>query len=290
MSEPVTALIQPRPRDLGGFSVRRVLPAARQRMVGPFIFFDHIGPASFEPGTGIDVRPHPHIGLATVTYLFEGTLDHRDSLGNAVTIEPGAVNWMTAGRGIAHSERTGPAPRAAGHRIHGIQSWVALPRAAEEVEPDFVHYPAASLPRFRRDDADVCMIAGTAWELASPVKTASATLYLDVSLPAGGTLRLPGGHDERAVYVASGNARIGSRALAAGDMALLDASADVVLAAASDVRAIVLGGAAADGPRHIWWNFVSSSTERIELAKRDWAAGRFAKVPGEHEFIPLPET
>ncbi len=288
-SSAIHDLIQPRPRDLGGFTVRRVLPAAGRRMVGPFIFFDHIGPADFAPGTGIDVRPHPHIGLATVTYLFEGALDHRDSLGSALTIEPGAVNWMTAGRGIAHSERTGPALRASGHRIHGIQSWVALPREAEETEPSFAHHPAATLPRFKCDDATLCVIAGTAFGQASPVATATATLYVDVRLPAGGGLELPTGHEERAVYVAEGDGAVADRPVAPGDMAVLDPGAPVWLTARTDLRAIVLGGARADGERHIWWNFVSSSTARIEQAKRDWAEGRFAAVPGDDEFIPLPE-
>jgi redox-sensitive bicupin YhaK (pirin superfamily) len=197
-------LIEPRPRDLGGFSVRRVLPAPGLRMVGPFIFFDHIGPAVFGPGTGIDVRPHPHIGLATVTYLFEGAIQHRDSLGVVATIEPGAVNWMTAGRGIVHSERTGPELRASGHRIHGIQSWVALPREFEEIEPSFRHHTAASLPEFTVGNATVRVIAGDAYGRASPVEVLTATLYVDVALPPGASLQVPGEHEERACYVAEG--------------------------------------------------------------------------------------
>jgi redox-sensitive bicupin YhaK (pirin superfamily) len=289
MESAIRTLIQPRPRDLGGFSVRRVLPAAGTRMVGPFIFFDHMGPADFAPGTGIDVRPHPHIGLATVTYLYDGALLHRDSLGCVQSIEPGAVNWMTAGRGIVHSERTGEALRASGHRIHGIQSWIALPREAEECEPSFRHHDAASLPDFRLDDARLRVIAGHAFGQRSPVTVLSPTLYVDIRLEAGGSLTLPPEHEERAVYLAEGQASVGGTTLGAGQMAVLAPGATVRLAAIQDVRAMLLGGAALDGPRHLWWNLVSSSPERIERAKADWAAGRFPKVPGETEFIPLPE-
>ena len=289
MESAIRTLIQPRPRDLGGFSVRRVLPAAGTRMVGPFIFFDHMGPADFAPGTGIDVRPHPHIGLATVTYLYDGALLHRDSLGCVQSIEPGAVNWMTAGRGIVHSERTGEALRASGHRIHGIQSWIALPREAEECEPSFHHHDAESLPDFRLDDARLRVIAGHAFGQRSPVTVLSPTLYVDIRLEAGGTLTLPPEHEERAVYLAEGQASVGGSPLGAGQMAVLAPGATVRLAAIQDVRAMLLGGAALDGPRHLWWNLVSSSPERIERAKADWAAGRFPKVPGETEFIPLPE-
>jgi redox-sensitive bicupin YhaK (pirin superfamily) len=289
MHGAIRNLIEPRPRDLGGFSVRRVLPAPGLRMVGPFIFFDHIGPAVFAPGTGIDVRPHPHIGLATVTYLFEGAMLHRDSLGVVATIEPGAVNWMTAGRGIVHSERTGPELRASGHRIHGIQSWVALPREFEEIEPSFRHHTAASLPEFTVGNATVRVIAGDAYGRASPVEVLTATLYVDVALPPGASLQVPGEHEERACYVAEGRLLIGGDEVTAGQMALIEPGADVRLDSPSGARALLLGGAAADGPRHIWWNFVSSSQERIEQAKRDWREGRFAAVPGETEFIPLPE-
>lgn len=288
MENVIRKLIQPRPRDLGGFSVRRVLPAADPQMVGSFIFFDHMGPAQFAPGTGIDVRPHPHIGIATVTYLFEGALVHRDSLGVEQSIEPGAVNWMTAGRGIVHSERTGPALRAAGHRIHGIQSWVALPRAAEESEPSFRHYPAATLPEFSSGDASVRVIAGDAFGRRSPVETLTPMLYAHLQMPAGGAVTLPPEHEERAVYVAHGRGMLAGALLEAGQMALLEPGAAPRLTATEDLRAMLLGGASADGPRFIWWNLVSSSRERIEQAKRDWAADRFPKVPGETEFIPLP--
>ncbi|MBS1200208.1 MAG: pirin family protein [Proteobacteria bacterium] len=289
MNPVIRKLIDPRTRDLGDLSVRRVLPAAGQQMVGSFVFFDHMGPADFAPGTGIDVRPHPHIGIATVTYLFEGTLLHRDSLGVVQEIEPGAVNWMTAGRGIVHSERTGPALRASGHRIHGIQSWVALPRDAEETEPAFRHYPAAQLPGFTVGDASLRIVAGTAFGRASPVEVRAPTLYVDVRLPAGGSLTLPAEHAERALYVAEGRATLDDAPVGTGQMAVLEPGAAPRLFALEDVRAMLLGGAPADGPRHIWWNFVSSSRERIELARRDWAEGRFPAVPGESEFIPLPE-
>ena len=285
----ISSLIQPRPRDLGGFSVRRVLPAAGLRMVGPFIFFDHIGPARFAPGTGIDVRPHPHIGLATVTYLFEGAMVHRDSLGVVATIEPGAVNWMTAGRGIVHSERTGDDLRASGHGIHGIQSWVALPREFEECEPSFRHHPAASLPQFAVGEATVRIIAGNAFGTRSPVDVLVPTLYADVELPSGASIPLPPEHEERAVYVAVGTVLLASSAVEAGQMAVLEPGAEARLESPKGARLLLLGGATADGPRHLWWNFVSSSLERIEEAKRDWATGNFPRVPGETEFIPLPD-
>ncbi len=289
MQNSIRTLIQPRPRDLGGFSVRRILPAAGNRMVGPFIFFDHMGPADFAPGSGIDVRPHPHIGIATVTYLFEGALLHRDSLGCVQAIEPGAVNWMTAGRGIVHSERTGDALRASGHRIHGIQSWVALPRDAEECEPSFRHYDAAALPDFTVDEARLRIIAGEAYGHRSPVEVLSPTLYVDLRLPAGGALDLPPEFEERAVYVAEGCLSLDGAPLESGQMAVLAPGRTVRAAASQNTRAMLLGGAPADGPRHIWWNLVSSSPGRIDRAKADWAAGRFPKVPGETEFIPLPE-
>jgi len=290
MSRAIRRIIEPRPRDLGGFSVRRVLPAPGDQMVGPFIFFDHMGPADFAPGSGIDVRPHPHIGLATVTYLFEGSLLHRDSLGVVQSIEPGAVNWMTAGRGIVHSERTAPEPRRAGHRIHGIQSWVALPRSAEESEPSFRHHPAATLPEFTQGDATLRVVAGSAFGRAAPVEVAVPTLYVDIRLPQAGRLAVPPEHDERSVYVVEGSIEIDGTALEAGRMAVLEPGIDVVLRGVADARLMLAGGERADGPRYIWWNFVSSSRERMEQAKRDWADGRFPQVPGETEFIPLPES
>jgi redox-sensitive bicupin YhaK (pirin superfamily) len=289
MDPVIRTIIRPRSRDLGGFSVRRVLPAPGMQMVGPFIFFDHMGPAEFAPGTGIDVRPHPHIGLATVTYLFEGSLLHRDSLGVVQSIEPGAVNWMTAGRGIVHSERTADEPRRTGHRIHGIQAWVALPLHAEDAEPSFRHHPAATLPEFSWEDAHLRIVAGSAFGRSAPVGVAVPTLYVEVRLPAGGRLTVPPEHEERCVYLVEGSLRAEGAAIEAGSMAVLEPDAEAVLHATADSRMMLAGGQRADGPRHIWWNFVASSRERIERAKQEWSEGRFAKVPGETEFIPLPE-
>jgi redox-sensitive bicupin YhaK (pirin superfamily) len=289
METAIRRIIEPRPRDLGGFSVRRILPAGGLQMVGPFIFLDHIGPADFAPGTGIDVRPHPHIGLATVTYLFEGSLDHRDSLGCVQTIEPGAVNWMTAGRGIVHSERTGPGPRACGHRIHGIQSWVALPRDHEEDPPAFHHHPADTLPEFSLGGARLRVIAGSAFGRAAPVGVLTPTLYAELRLEAGGGLVLPDEHAERAVYVADGAVTVDGEPVAEGQMAVIEPGRRPSLESAGGARALLVGGEPADGPRYIWWNFVASSNGRIEQAGRDWQAGRFPQVPGETEFIPLPQ-
>jgi hypothetical protein len=284
-------VIRARPRDLGGFSVRRSLPAARRRLVGPFVFFDHMGPVTFEAGRGIDVRPHPHIGLATVTYLFEGEIFHRDTLGSAQSIRPGDVNWMTAGRGIAHSERTSPEFRQTSHDYHGIQAWVALPRDQEETEPSFVHHPQATLPSLKRDRAELRVVVGEAYGARSPVETTWPTLYLDAKLEAGATLELPDGVEERAVYVATGRVGCEGDSFEPGDMVILAREARVAVRALEPTRLIVLGGAAMDGPRHVEWNFVSSSEERIAKAKDDWKAQRFPKIPGdETEFIPLPET
>jgi redox-sensitive bicupin YhaK (pirin superfamily) len=284
-------VIEPRPRDLGGFLVRRVLPAAGSRMIGPFIFLDHMGPAVMEQGAGLDVRPHPHIALATVTYLFDGEIVHRDSLGNQRPIHPGDVNWMLAGSGIAHSERSSPEQRARGVSLHGMQSWVALPTEHEEDAPAFVHHPAATLPRIRRDGAELTVIAGTAYGAESPVGVLSPTLYVDARLEGGARLEVDGTHPQRAVHVAEGWIQIGARRLGAGVMAVLRPGAEVTVTADGPARVMLVGGAALDGERHIWWNFVSSSRERIDRAKDDWKAGRFARVAGdEREFIPLPES
>jgi redox-sensitive bicupin YhaK (pirin superfamily) len=285
----IERIIEGRARDLGGFEVRRVLPAGGRQMVGPFIFFDHIGPATFEAGHGIDVRPHPHIGLATVTYLFDGELVHRDSLGYAQPIRPGDVNWMTAGRGIVHSERTDAAVRARPASIHGIQSWVALPLESELVEPEFVHHPEVTLPTLSLSGCKLRIVAGNAFGARAPVVTCSETLYVDVDMPSGATLTIPPEHAERAVYAASGAVLIAGTALEPGVMAVLDPGIDVPMQAVRAARVMLLGGAPLESPRYIWWNFVSSSRERIEQAKRDWAAQRFAPVPGETEFTPLPE-
>lgn len=289
MPVQIQQLIHPRPTDLGGFEVLRVLPYRARRTVGPFIFFDHMGPADFPPGQGIDVRPHPHIGLATVTYLFEGEIVHRDSLGCVQTIRPGAVNWMTAGRGIVHSERTGPELRARGHRVHGIQSWVALPKAVEETAPAFHHHPADTLPVLDLPGARLRLIVGAAMGRESPVAVFSRMFYMDAHLPADGGLVLDDEHEERAVYVAEGAAELDGQPLEAGQMAVLAPGGETAIRARGAARLMLLGGEPLDGPRHIWWNFVHSDRERIEAAKADWAAGRFPKVPGETEFIPLPE-
>jgi len=289
MHAAIRTVIEPRPRDLGSFEVRRVLPAGRLRMVGPFIFFDHMGPKDFAPGQGIDVRPHPHIGLATVTYLFEGEILHRDNLGFVQPIRPGDVNWMTAGRGIVHSERTGPELRAAGSKLHGIQSWVALPHEAEETEPSFFHHPAITLPTFDRDNVELRLIVGEAYGRVAPVRCFSPMFYLDAIMLAGGVLELPTEHAERAIYVAEGEVEVCGERARAGQMFVFEPAYDVRLTAIAAARVMLLGGARMDGPRHIFWNFVSSSAERIERAKGDWREGRFAHVPGETEFIPLPE-
>lgn len=285
----ILQVIDPRPRDLGGFTVRRLLPAAGSRMVGPFIFLDHMGPAAMERGHGMDVRPHPHIALATVTYLFEGEIIHRDTLGSERAIHAGDVNWMLAGRGIAHSERSSPEERARGVRLHGIQSWVALPTAHEEDAPAFVHHPAHTLPKIMRDGAELTVIAGTAYGARSPVGVLSPTLYVEARLEAGARLVVDDGHPQRAVHVAEGSVRIGERRIGPGVMAVLRPGAQVTVEAEEASRLMLVGGSPLDGDRHIWWNFVSSSKERIERAKDDWRNGRFGKVPGdEKEFIPLP--
>lgn len=278
-----------RTRDLGGFSVARVLPAPQRRALGPFVFFDEMGPAVFAPGTGIDVRPHPHIGLSTVTYLFEGGLTHRDSLGTALDITPGAVNWMTAGRGIAHSERSPAALRAAGHRMHGIQSWVALPVEHEEAGPAFVHHPADSLPRVALPGGEAVVIAGTMFGATSPVSFPHPIIYAEVKLEDGATLALDPAWGERGVYRVDGAGQIDGEALVPGELAVLG-DGPAVLTADTPLHVMILGGAAYPEARHIEWNFVSHSPERIERAKADWQAGRFDKVPGETEFIPLPTT
>jgi redox-sensitive bicupin YhaK (pirin superfamily) len=280
-------VIDGRERDLGGFTVRRVLPAPGRQMVGPFILFDHLGPARFAAGQGIDVRPHPHIGLATVTFLFAGSLTHRDSLGNVREIQPGDVNWMTAGRGIAHSERTPAAVRPAGPLIHGIQSWVALPDGHEDLAPAFAHHPAATLPRLTVGDVDLTVIAGQGFGLESPVATLWPTLYVDARMAPGASLELPVEHTERAVYVIEGAVEVGTSIVAAGQMAVVDPG-QCTLQAHGATRALLLGGERFPTPRHLFWNFVASSRERIDAAKQRWQDQEFAPVPDETEFIPLP--
>ena len=284
----IELLIEPRARDLGDFTVRRALPDRRRQRVGPFIFFDHMGPADFPPGTGVNVRAHPHIGLATITYLFEGEILHRDSLGHVQPIRPGAVNWMTAGSGIVHSEKVTEEVRASGQRLHGLQTWVALPTAAEENEPSFEHYAAEEIPATRVDGAGVRVVLGAAYGVSSPVITQSETLYVEVILEPGQSVAVPRAQ-ELAVYVVEGSVTIGRQRVDAGVLAVLEAGASGRVSAGSAARIMFAGGDALDGERHIWWNFVSSSRERIEQAKRDWREQRFAGVPGEDDFVPLPE-
>ena len=284
----ILQLVEARQRDLGGFVVRRVLPAEGRQMVGPFIFFDHMGPTQFEPGHGIDVRPHPHIALATVTYLFSGSLEHRDSLGNVREIRPGDVNWMTAGQGIAHSERTPHLARAAGETIHGIQSWVALPDGREDDPPSFTHYPASVIPQRAIGGVTLSVIAGDALGLRSPVVTAWPTLYVHAHFAPGTVLEMPAEHDERAVYVVQGELTTDAGKVVEGQLAALAPGTNIRLRAVGEVRAMLLGGNRFPSPRLIWWNFVASSQERIERAKARWAKREFPPVPGETEFIPLP--
>ena len=283
----VELIIEPHAKDLGGFSVRRVLPSGRRRMVGPFVFFDHMGPAEFPPGEGIQVRPHPHIGLSTVTYLFEGEIMHRDSLGVVQPIRAEAVNLMTAGRGIVHSERAGEDLHSTS-RLHGIQSWMALPDDQQECEPDFVHYPAAELPGFEQDEVSIRLIMGQAYGHESPVTQTAPTLYLECRFPGGTSLTLPDGYDEVAAYVVAGHIRVDGYTLGEGQMAVACPGNTLHLEATSESHVMVIGGTNL-GKRHIWWNFVSNSKERIEQARDDWREGRFEKVPGETEFIPLPD-
>lgn len=286
----VAAKIQGKSRDIGGFSVMRVLPSAARRMVGPFVFFDHMGPATFLPGQGLAVRPHPHIHLATVTYLFEGEILHRDSLGSLQAIQPGAINWMTAGRGIVHSERMSEETVARGSRLHGIQLWLALPRDKEESEPSFVHHPAHTLPLVVLGAVHLRVLSGSAYGVTSPVSILSPLFYVDATMPAGSSLTLPQEYSERAVYVAQGSIESESEVAEVGTMLVFSSRGRGLLKARSDSRVLLLGGEPLEGKRFVFWNFVSSSKERIEQAKSDWKNGRFPTVPGdEEEFIPLPE-
>ncbi len=285
-------VVVPRQSDLGGgFVVRRALPSVQRRTVGPYVFFDQMGPVALDPGHGLDVRPHPHIGLATVTYLYEGEIVHRDSVGSVQPIRPGEVNWMTAGRGIAHSERSGDDLRASGSRLSGIQVWVALPNAHEEAEPAFAHHGAAELPTLEDAGVHARLIVGTLAGERSPVEVFSEMFQADLQLDAGARFSLPAEHDERAAYVVDGRVTIGgAEVYEAGQLLVFGAGREIVLgASAGPARLMLFGGEPLDGPRHLWWNFVSSSSERIEQAKADWLAGRFAAVPGETEFIPLPD-
>ncbi|HVR64255.1 MAG TPA: pirin family protein [Polyangia bacterium] len=288
--DTIELTISGRARSLGGgIEVRRLLPVAARRMVGPLIFFDHFGPLQLPPGQGMDVRPHPHIGLCTVTYLFEGAIVHRDSLGSLQTIAPGDVNWMNAGRGIVHSERSGPDERARGARMHGLQLWMALPTADEDGAPWFQHHPAAALPALEGDDVTLRVIAGSAYGQTAPVRVSSPMFYVDASLRPGAVVTLPDDHPARALYVVEGSVVSDGISLPAGQMAVYRPDVLASAQAPDGARVVLVGGAPLDGQRHIDWNFVSSQPERIDRARRDWKEGRFPKVPGdESEFIPLP--
>ena len=285
--EPIL-VINAKAKDVAGFPVRRALPAIERRMVGPFVFLDQMGPTHLAPGQRLDVRPHPHIGLSTMTYLFEGEILHRDSLGTVQMIRPGAINWMTAGRGIAHSERT-PTETTAAAALSGIQFWVALPKSHEEMEPAFAHLEAGELPVLADRQVSVRVIAGTALGHSSPLRAPHPMLCMDVALTKSATWELPADYPERALYVAAGDIEVDGVSHGQGRLLVFPAGCLAKIRAVSDARLIVLGGEPMDGPRHIWWNFVSSSKDQIEQAKLDWKLGRFAAVPGETDFIPLPE-
>ncbi len=289
--DAIKQVIVPRTSDLGdGFTVRRALPSVQSRMVGPFVFFDHFGPTEFRSGNGLDVRPHPHIGLATVTYLFDGEIMHRDSLGTALAIRPGEVNWMTAGSGIVHSERTATERRARADTLHGLQMWVALPAASEEMDPAFAHHATEEFPVVSDSGKTVRVVLGALYGKKSPVATTSETIFGDVVLKAGATLPLDAGHEERAIYVIEGELDIAGDTFGPQRLLVFKPGDAVSIRANSDAHFVIAGGAPMDGPRHIWWNFVSSRKDRIEQAKADWASGRFGKVPGDEiESIPLPQ-
>ncbi|HTR01348.1 MAG TPA: pirin family protein [Candidatus Acidoferrum sp.] len=283
------AVIVPKLRDLGDFMVRRALPAAQRQRVGPFIFFDQFGPTVLQAGHALDVRPHPHIGLSTLTWLFAGEIQHKDSLGNDVTIRPGEVNWMTAGRGIVHSERSPPSQRQGNAPLGGTQVWLALPLEKEEMAPAFYHYSAAEIPKLSDSGMTLTLIAGTAFGQTSPVHTESDTFYADLVLQAGRRLLVPREVEERAIYVIEGSMTIAGDRFDAGTMAVLKPGSDIDVQAVGASHCVILGGAPLEGVRHLYWNFVSSRHDRIEQAKDDWRHGRFAKVQGDDEFIPLPD-
>ncbi len=288
MATSIELVIEPVTKDLGEFTVDRLLPDKRRQRVGPFIFFDHIGPADFAPGSGVNVRSHPHIGLATVTYLFDGEMLHRDSLGFVQVIRAGAVNWMTAGRGIAHSEKVTEEILASGQRLHGIQVWVALPIESEEIEPRFEHYASKDIPAVDLEGANARVVIGSAYGLASPVQTESETLYVELQIDAGASVELPR-TEELAVFVIDGDIRIDGQAIPTGSLAVLVNDSTATLEATCRSHVMLCGGATLPGERILWWNFVSSSRERMQQAKADWRDGRFDQVPGESDFIPLPD-
>jgi redox-sensitive bicupin YhaK (pirin superfamily) len=288
-SRAIEIVIEGRRREVGGFAVRRSLPSIHRRSVGPFVFIDHFGPIAFPPGKTMDVLPHPHIGLSTVTYLFEGEIIHRDSIGSLQPIRPGDLNWMTAGRGIAHSERSTEEQNVKGGRAHGLQLWVGLPTSKEELAPTFAHHPKDTLPTSTQGAADLTIIAGEAYGLKSPALVSSPLFYVDARLREG-TLELPNDHEERAAYVVDGSITVDDRKFEAGNLIVFHPGKQAVLTCEQNAHVMLIGGARLDGPRYMWWNFVSSRKERLEQAKREWADGQFDKVVGdETEFVPLPE-
>ncbi|OSP54386.1 pirin family protein [Pseudoruegeria sp. SK021] len=293
--DAIETLIIPRARDLGGFEVKRALPAPKRQMVGPFIFFDQAGPAEFLTGQGIDVRPHPHIGLGTVTYLYQGDFHHRDSIGTDQIIRPGALNWMVAGKGVSHSERTSEAGRRGPHGLFGIQTWLALPDGIEDMEPMFEHHAKDALPEIEADGVNARLILGTAYGETAPATLFSETFYLDVVLAAGARMPLPDDHEDRGLYITQGSVSIAGQEFGAGQMMVFRPGDKITVAAGDQgARLMALGGATLNGPRHIWWNFVASSKEKIEAAKDDWRAGRWGTglfdlpVDDRDDFIPLP--
>ncbi len=286
---PVSLVIAPNMRDIGDFSVRRVLPAPAQRAVGPFVFFDHMGPASFGPGQALSVRPHPHIGLATLTYLYEGSIVHRDSLGFRQMIAPGAVNWMTAGRGIVHSERSPEHLLAETHALMGLQVWVALPKSHEQTAPGFVHYSVSSLPVVEDVGVTVRVVAGDCFGVHSRLETLSPLFYVDIALAPGGKVKIDADYVERALYLVSGAVTIDGEEYQDKQMLVLKPGAEIVVSSPQGADLVAVGGEPLDGPRHLWWNFVASDREMIEQAKEDWRNGEFGQVPGDSEYIPLPE-
>lgn len=287
-TEGIKLIIDPVEKDLGGFWVRRLIPFAKQRSVGPWIFFDHMGPADFAPGEGMDVRPHPHIGLATVTYMFEGEIVHRDSLGAVETITPGAINLMGAGKGIVHSERTSDEKRASGQRVCGLQLWLALPEELQEMDPEFLHYPSDDIPALDVEGVAVRVMIGEAYGHKSPVKQYSPTQYVEAAMPAGSNLAIPQNSSELALYPVEGSVAINGVEIKQHHMAILDTGCALKIEASENARIAMIGGEPL-GERHLFWNLVSTSRERVEQAKQDWKEGRFDQVPGETEFIPLPE-
>ncbi|MEQ1769844.1 MAG: pirin family protein [Devosia sp.] len=287
--DAIALVIVPRSRDIGPFEVRRALPHGKRQMVGPFIFFDHFGPVQFIAGQGMDIGAHPHIGLSTVTWLFDGVITHRDSENNVMDIAPGAMNLMTAGRGIAHSERSPEQTRAGGHGLLGLQSWIALPEALEETDPGFQHFSSEVLPVVESKGVRARVIAGKGFGAVSPVKTLSDWFYLEVNLAAGLSVPLDADYEDRGIYLVEGEVEIAGEQFAAPRLLVFRPGDRITVKAVTPVRMMFLGGATMEGPRHIWWNFVSSSKERIEQAKEDWKLGRFGPVPGEHDLLRFPD-